>query len=71
MPQLMQGVKPHGRLIRVAVSVYIVAASLTAVSAVGTGVLLTGIGGALFLASDDARNIRGQEIVVDGGYTIR
>ena len=52
VPQLMQGVKPHGRLIRVAVSVYIVAASLTAVSAVGTGVLLTGIGGALFLASD-------------------
>ena len=26
---------------------------------------------ALFLASDDARNIRGQEVVVDGGYTIR
>ena len=25
---------------------------------------------ALFLASDDARNIHGQEVVVDGGYTI-
>jgi len=25
---------------------------------------------AVFLASDDAKNIYGQEIVVDGGYTI-
>jgi NAD(P)-dependent dehydrogenase (short-subunit alcohol dehydrogenase family) len=25
---------------------------------------------AVFLASDDAKNIFGQEIVVDGGYTI-
>jgi len=25
---------------------------------------------AVFLASDDAKNIYGQEIVIDGGYTI-
>jgi len=51
---------------------------LQAVAKQVTARLLTGHFGAsediartaVFLASDDARNIYGQEIVVDGGYTV-
>ncbi len=52
VPQLLGAVRRHGLPITIAVAVYIVAVSATAVVAVGTGEPVAAIGGMLFLASD-------------------
>ena len=52
VPEVMEAASERGRLLAVAVGCYIVAVSVTAIFAVGTTVVVTGIGGAAFLASD-------------------
>jgi len=52
VPQLLAAVRPHGQLITAAVAAYIVVVSAMGVVAAGTALLITGIGGALFVVSD-------------------
>ena len=52
VPRLLSHVRPHGPLLLGAVSLYIVLVTLTGVVAAGTAVLVTAIGGGLFVASD-------------------
>ena len=52
IPQLLAAVRPHGRLITLAVASYIVVVSAMGIVAAGTGIIITGIGGALFVTSD-------------------
>ncbi|NIR42025.1 MAG: lysoplasmalogenase [Actinobacteria bacterium] len=52
VPQMMERVRAGGRLLSFAVPVYIVAIGATAVTAAGTGVIVTGLGGAAFFFSD-------------------
>lgn len=52
VPQLLAAVRPRGVPLTIAVSVYIVAVSVTAIFAVGTGVLFAAVGGCLLLVSD-------------------
>ena len=52
VPQLMAAVRPHGRLITVAVTLYIVMVSSMGIVAAGTGLAVTAVGGALFVVSD-------------------
>lgn len=52
VPQLLAAVRTQGLVLTLAVAVYIVTVSTTAVLAVGTGVIVAGVGGCLLLASD-------------------
>ncbi|MEQ8840409.1 MAG: lysoplasmalogenase [Acidimicrobiales bacterium] len=52
VPRLLGAVRPHGAFITIAVVAYIVVVSSMGVVAAGTAVLVTGIGGALFVVSD-------------------
>ncbi len=52
VPELLQAVRSHGRLITFGVGIYIAALAAMAVLAAGTGVLAAALGGALFLTSD-------------------
>jgi uncharacterized membrane protein YhhN len=52
VPQVLEAANRRSRALGVAVAVYIVAVSATAVTAAATGVLVAAIGGGLFLASD-------------------
>lgn len=52
VPQMMERVRTGGRPLSFAVPVYVVAIGATAVTAAGTGVIVTGLGGAAFLVSD-------------------
>lgn len=52
LPRLLGRVREHGRFLLGAVSAYIVLVTLTGVVAAGTAVLVTAIGGGLFVASD-------------------
>lgn len=52
VPQLLAAVREHGRLITAAVAAYIVVVSAMGIVASGTGLLVTAVGGALFVISD-------------------
>lgn len=52
VPQLMEGVRGGSRLLSFAVPVYVVGVGATAITAAGTGVIVTGLGGVAFLVSD-------------------
>ena len=52
VPRLLGAVRQHGRMITTAVVGYIVVVTTMGVAAAGTAVVLTGIGGALFVTSD-------------------
>ncbi|MEZ5245127.1 MAG: lysoplasmalogenase [Acidimicrobiales bacterium] len=52
VPQLLAAVRVHGPLITVAVMTYVVVVSSMGIVAAGTGLLVTAIGGALFVTSD-------------------
>jgi len=52
VPQLLAAVRQHGRLITAAVTAYIIVVSAMGVVAAGTALVITGIGGALFVTSD-------------------
>ena len=52
VPPLMAAVRAQGGLLTIAVPVYVVAVSATAVAAVGSGEFVAAVGGGLFFASD-------------------
>ena len=52
VPQLLAAVWTRGLVLTIAVAFYIVTVSTTAVLAVGTGVVVVGVGGSLLLVSD-------------------
>ena len=52
VPQLLGAVRRHGPLITGAVAAYIVVVSAMGIVAAGTGLLIAGVGGALFVISD-------------------
>lgn len=52
VPQVLAGARQHGQLIVAAVAAYIVVVSAMGIVAAGTGLVVTGIGGALFVTSD-------------------
>jgi alkenylglycerophosphocholine hydrolase len=52
VPQLLGAVRPHGRAITAAVAAYILVVATMGVVAAATAVVVTGIGGALFITSD-------------------
>jgi uncharacterized membrane protein YhhN len=52
VPQLLGAVRRHGQLTTAAVAAYVVAVSVMGIVAAGTGLLVAGIGGALFVVSD-------------------
>jgi uncharacterized membrane protein YhhN len=51
-PQLLAAVRPHGQALTAAVAAYVLVVSVMGVVAAGTGVLVTALGGALFVTSD-------------------
>lgn len=52
VPQLLDGARSHGRPVAIAVAAYVVVVSVMGIVAAGTAVVITGIGGALFVISD-------------------
>ena len=52
VPQLLAAVRNRGLVMTIAVVIYIVTVSTTTVFAVGTGVVVVGVGGSLLLISD-------------------
>lgn len=52
VPQLLAGVRPHGRLVTGAVAAYVVVVASMGIVAAGTAVLVTALGGVLFVVSD-------------------